>query len=112
MGLAGAALATVLSQVIGGIFPVIYFLRKNSSLLRLQFPFPMHWKALWIACANGSSEMVSNLSVSLVSMLYNYQLMRLVGEDGISAYGVLMYVSVVFNAVFMGYSIGSAPIVS
>ena len=72
----------------------------------------MHWKALWIACANGSSEMVSNLSVSLVSMLYNYQLMRLVGEDGISAYGVLMYVSVVFNAVFMGYSIGSAPIVS
>ena len=112
MGLAGAALATVLSQVIGGIFPVIYFLRKNSSLLRLQFPFPMHWKALWIACANGSSEMVSNLSVSLVSMLCNYQLMRLVGEDGISAYGVLMYVSVVFNAVFMGYSIGSAPIVS
>ena len=112
MGLAGAALATVLSQVIGGIFPVIYFLRKNSSLLRLQFPFPMHWKALWIACANGSSEMVSNLSVSLVSMMYNYQLMRLVGEDGISAYGVLMYVSVVFNAVFMGYSIGSAPIVS
>ena len=112
MGLAGAALATILSQAVGGIFPVIYFLRKNSSLLRLQFPFPMHWKALWIACANGSSEMVSNLSVSLVSMLYNYQLMRLVGEDGISAYGVLMYVSVVFNAVFMGYSIGSAPIVS
>lgn len=112
MGLAGAALATILSQAVGGIFPVVYFLRKNSSLLRLQFPFPMHWKALWIACANGSSEMVSNLSVSLVSMLYNYQLMRLVGEDGISAYGVLMYVSVVFNAVFMGYSIGSAPIVS
>lgn len=112
-GLAGAAIATAVSQAIGGIFPILYFSRKNnSSLLRLQFPFSLHWRALRTACANGSSEMVSNLSVSLVSILYNYQLMQFAGEDGIAAYGVIMYVAIIFNAVFMGYSIGSAPIVS
>lgn len=113
MGLAGAAIATAVSQAVGGIFPIFYFIRKNnSSLLRLQFPFSLHWRALRIACANGSSEMVSNLSISLVSILYNYQLMQFAGEDGIAAYGVIMYVAIIFNAVFMGYSIGSAPIVS
>lgn len=113
MGLAGAAIATAVSQAVGGIFPIFYFIRKNnSSLLRLQFPFSLHWRTLRIACANGSSEMVSNLSISLVSILYNYQLMQFAGEDGIAAYGVIMYVAIIFNAVFMGYSIGSAPIVS
>ncbi len=109
-GLAGAAAATALSQVVGGIFPLIYFLSPNSSILRLGKP-RWDFKALFRTCTNGSSELMSNLSMSLVSMLYNVQLMRYAGEDGVAAYGVLMYVNLVFLAIFIGYSIGTAPVV-
>jgi len=109
-GLAGAALATALSQVVGGILPLIYFARKNSSLLRLT---RTRWngKALLKACTNGSSELMTNLSSSIVSVLYNLQLLRLAGEDGVAAYGVIMYANFVFIAIFLGYSIGVAPVV-
>ena len=111
LGLVGAALATALSQVVGGLVPLLYFSRPNTSLLRLRrFSFDAH--ALWKTCANGSSELMSNLSMSLVSMLYNMQLMRYAGEDGVAAYGVMMYVSFVFISAFIGYSIGTAPIIS
>ena len=110
-GVAGAAIATGLSQCVGGILPLIYFLRPNSSLLRL-FPTRLALRPILSACGNGSSELMSNISSSLVSMLYNFQLMRLVGEDGVSAYGVLMYVQFIFVAIFIGYSIGCAPVVS
>ena len=111
LGLVGAALATALSQVVGGLVPLVYFSRPNSSLLRLRrFSFDAH--ALWKTCTNGSSELMSNLSMSLVSMLYNMQLMRYAGEDGVAAYGVMMYVSFVFISAFIGYSIGTAPIIS
>ena len=111
LGLVGAALATALSQVVGGVVPLFYFARENSSLLRLT---RSHWDggALWKTCTNGSSELMSNLSMSLVSMLYNVQLMRYAGEDGVAAYGVMMYVSFVFISTFVGYSIGTAPIIS
>ena len=109
-GLAGAAIATALSQVVGGLFPLFYFARPNSSLLRLVRP-RMDWGVLRRTCTNGSSELMSNLSSSLVNALYNFQLLRLVGEDGVAAYGVIMYVCFIFAAVFLGYSIGSAPIV-
>ena len=110
-GLEGAAWATAISQFVGGGVPMIYFARRNSSLLRLGRCRYDHW-AMCKACANGSSEMVTNLAVSLVSMLYTYQLMQFVGENGVAAYGVIMYVNVVFLAIFIGYSMGSAPIVS
>lgn len=110
-GLAGAAAATAMSQVVGGLTPVVYFLRKNNSLLRLTRPKFSGW-VLVKACANGSSELMSNVSSSLVSILYNFQLMRLAGEDGVAAYGAIMYVSFIFAAVFLGYAIGSAPVVS
>lgn len=109
-GLAGAAIATALSQAVGGLTPLVYFLRRNSSLLRLTRA-PFDGGALVKTCTNGSSEFMSNLSSSLVSILYNFQLMRLAGEDGVAAYGVIMYVDFVFIAIFLGYSIGSAPIV-
>ena len=109
-GLAGAAVATAVSQFLGGVIPLIYYLRKNTSLLRLC-KFKLDGKALLKTCTNGSSEFMSNISASLVSMLYNYQLMKYAGENGVSAYGVLMYVSMVFQAVFIGYSVGVAPIV-
>lgn len=109
-GLAGAALATVISQMIGGGVPFAYFLRRNHSPLRLVKP-RMEGRVLLKACGNGSSEMLSNVSMSLVSMLYNFQLMRIAGEDGVAAYGVIMYVNFIFSAVFLGYSIGSAPVV-
>ena len=110
-GLAGAAAATALSQFVGGVIPLVYFGRKNTSLLRLV---KCKWdgKALLKACTNGASELMSNISMSLVSMLYNAQLMKYLGENGIAAYGVLMYVSLMFQAVFIGYSVGAAPIVS
>lgn len=109
-GLAGAAGATVLSQAVGGIVPVVYFLRPNRSRLRLTRTH-FDGKALLRACANGSSELMSNISMSLVSMLYNLQLLHYAGEDGVSAYGVLMYVNFIFLAAFIGYSIGTAPII-
>lgn len=109
-GLGGAAAATAISQVLGGIIPVIYFARKNTSLLRFV-KFRFDGKVLFKTCTNGSSELMSNISMSVVSMLYNVQLMKYAGENGVAAYGVLMYVSMIFQAVFIGYSVGSAPII-
>lgn len=110
LGLVGAALATALSQVMGGIIPLIYFFRPNTSLLRLAGTH-FDWKALVKACSNGFSELLSNISMSLVNMLYNIQLIRYAGEDGVAAYGVVMYVCMIFLAIFIGYSIGTAPVV-
>ena len=110
-GLAGAAAATVLSQVVGGVVPLFYFARPNSSLLRLVKP-RFDGRALGKVCLNGSSELLTNLSASLVSVLYNFQLMKLAGEDGVAAYGVLMYVNFIFLAIFFGYAIGGAPLIS
>lgn len=109
--LAGAAIATGLSQLVGGVIPLIYFFRKNSSLLRLGRA-RFDGRALLRACANGSSEFMSNVSMNVVGMLYNLQLLKYAGDDGIAAYGVMMYVSMIFSAAFLGYSIGSAPVVS
>lgn len=108
-GVAGAAIATGLSQCVGGIFPLIYFSRKNSSLLHLT-KTKLEIKPILNACGNGSSELMSNISSSVVSMIYNFQLMKYVGEDGVSAYGVLMYVQFIFVAIYIGYAIGCAPI--
>ncbi len=109
-GVAGAAIATGISQCVGGIFPFIYFIRPNTSLLKLV-KTKLELRPLINACANGSSELMSNISSSIVSMLYNWQLMNYVGEDGVSAYGVLMYVQFIFIAIYVGYAIGCAPIV-
>lgn len=109
-GLVGAAAATAMSQVVGGIVPLFYFFRPNSSSLRLT-KTRFDGKALLRTCTNGSSELMSNISMSLVSMLYNAQLIKYAGEDGVAAYGVLMYVSMIFLAVFLGYAIGTAPVI-
>ncbi len=111
-GLLGAAFATAISQVVGAVVPLVYFARPNDSLLRFTKELHFYPKVLGKACANGSSEMVSNLASSLVSLLYNYQLMRLLGENGVAAYGVIMYVGFIFAAVNLGYAMGSAPIIS
>ncbi len=110
-GVAGAALATGISQCVGGLFPLLYFIRPNTSLLKLVRT-KMEIKPILQACANGSSELMSNISASVVSMIYNFQLMKYVGENGVSSYGVLMYVQFIFIAIYIGYSIGAAPIIS
>ncbi len=110
-GVEGAALATGLSQCVGGVFPLIYFARPNTSRLRLVRT-RIEWRAMGQACFNGASELMSNISGSLVSMLYNFQLLRFAGENGVAAYGVLMYVQFIFIAIYVGYAVGSAPIVS
>ncbi len=110
-GLAGAALATAASQIAGTFVAVAYFGRKNDSLLQLT-KTRFYGKVLWKACVNGSSEMVSNIASSVVTMLYNFQLMRYAGENGVAAFGVVMYVSFLFAAIFYGYAVGSAPIIS
>lgn len=109
-GVAGAAIATGISQCVGGVLPLFYFLRKNSSLLRMT-KTKLEGRAILKACTNGSSELMSNISGSLVGMLYNFQLLKYAGENGVAAYGVLMYVQFIFIAIFIGYAIGSAPIV-
>lgn len=109
-GIAGAAVATVISQIVGAVLPILYFTRHNSSLLRFKKPV-FHIKAILKVCTNGSSELMTNLSSSLISVLYNLQLIKLAGENGIAAYGVIMYVNFIFNAIFFGYAIGSAPVI-
>lgn len=109
-GVAGAAIATAISQVLGGIIPIIYFLRKNSSALHLTKP-EFDALALLKTITNGSSELMSNIAMSVVSMLYNVQLLNYAGQNGIAAYGVLMYVNMVFLAIFIGYSTGIAPVI-
>ena len=110
LGLVGAAVATAISQCVGGIVPLIYFLLPNKSLLRLGKPV---WdgRALLKATTNGASELLNNISMSLVGMLYNVQLLKYAGEDGVAAYGVIMYVSFMFISMFIGYSIGSSPVI-
>ena len=110
-GLAGAAIATVCGELIGGLFPIFYFSRKNSSLLKLGRT-KFNGSILLKTCTNGSSELMTNLSSSVVNSLYNIQLLKFTGEDGVAAYGTIMYVSFIFVAIFIGYSIGSAPIIS
>jgi len=111
LGLEGAAAATAVSQMVGGLVPLIYFARPNTSLLRLT-RCRFDARALMRCCTNGSSELMSNVSMSLVNMLYNVQLMKYAGENGVAAYGVMMYVNMIFLAAFIGYSIGTAPVVS
>ena len=109
--LVGAAIATAMSQFVGGVIPLIYFFRKNSSILRLG-KTKFDGRAILKACTNGSSEFMSNVSMSVVGMLYNIQLLKYAGENGVAAYGVMMYVSMIFSAAFIGYSIGVAPVIS
>lgn len=111
LGLFGAAIATALSQVVGGVIPLIYFALPNGSALRFTAP-RFDGRALLRTVTNGSSELMSNISMSIVSMLYNTRLMEYAGEDGVAAYGVLMYVTGIFLAVFIGYATGVAPVVS
>ena len=110
-GIVGAALATTLGQIIGGVIPLVYFLRKNPSGFRLTMP---RWdgRAMARVCLNGSSELMSNISMSLVGMLYNAQLLRYAGENGVAAYGTIMYVNFIFISIFIGYVTGAAPVIS
>lgn len=108
--LAGAAIATAVSQVAGGVISLIYFGRENSSILRLGKTH-VDGRAIVKACTNGSSEFMSNISMSLVGILYNIQLLKYAGENGVAAYGVMMYVSMIFSGAFVGYSIGTAPVI-
>ena len=110
-GIVGAALATALGQVVGGVIPLVYFARKNTSTLQIKKP---KWdgSAIWRTCINGSSELMSNISMSVVGMLYNAQLMKYAGENGVAAYGTIMYVNFIFISVFIGYATGVAPVIS
>ena len=111
MGIFGAGLATIISQFVGALVPLIYFSVNNRSLLKLT-KTKFELKPIVKTCTNGSSEMVSNISMSLVNILYNFQLMKYAGSDGVSAYGIIMYVGFIFVGIFLGYSFGSAPIIS
>lgn len=108
--LIGAAVATASSQTVGGVIPLFYFFRKNTSTLRLG-KTKFDGRAIGKACFNGSSEFMSNVSMSVVGMLYNVQLLKYAGENGVAAYGVMMYVSMIFSGAFIGYSIGTAPVI-
>lgn len=110
-GLPGAAIATALGQVVGGAVPIVYFCRRNSSFLRLTKP-RWEWRPIGKACVNGVSELVSNVAMSVVAMLYNFQLLSYIGEDGVAAYSVIGYTAMIFSAIFMGYATGASPLMS
>lgn len=109
--LAGAAIATAMAQFVGGMVPLVFFIRNKNGILCLG-KTKFDASALFKACTNGSSEFMSNISMSIVGILYNLQLMKYAGEDGVAAYGVMMYVSMIFSAAFVGYSIGTTPVIS
>ena len=109
-GIIGAAIATASSQAVGGFIPLFYFFRKNDSLLRLG-KCRFQGRVLGGVCVNGSSELMTNISSSVVSLLFNAQLLKLIGYKGVSAYGIVMYIGFIFVAIFIGYAIGSAPII-
>ena len=111
LGLEGAAAATAISEFIGGLLPFIYFSHKNSSLLRLT-KTSLDLPALIQTCSNGISEVMDSVSMSIVGMLYNVQLLKFAGEDGVATYGIIMYVNLIFQSIFIGYSVGASPIVS
>ncbi|MGN0185402.1 MAG: MATE family efflux transporter [Aristaeellaceae bacterium] len=111
MKLAGAALATAVAQLVGGVIPLVYFSRENDSILRLGRT-AFDGRAILRACTNGSSEFMSNISMNIVGILYNLQLLKYAGENGVAAYGVMMYVSMIFSAAFIGFSIGVQPVIS
>lgn len=111
MGILGAGLATGISQVVGGIIPFVYFIRKNKTPLKLV-KTKFDWKAIGKACTNGSSEMVTNLSMSIINILYNLQLMKYAGTNGVVAYGVIMYASFIFSGTYFGYAVGTTPIIA
>ncbi len=111
-GVVGGAAATALSQLVGGVIPLVYFMKKNSSRLRLRLDFRFDGKSLIKTMTNGSSEFMSNVSASIVGAIYNLQLLKYAGEDGLAAYSIIMYVGIVFMSLFIGYSVGSAPIIS
>ena len=110
LGVEGAAIATVISQVVGSVIPIIYFAKKNTSLLRFRKP-AFRTDYIFKTVTNGFSEFLSNVSASFVSMIYNKQLMSYRGQDGVTAYGIIMYASFIFAAVFIGYAIGTAPVI-
>ncbi|PHP51769.1 MATE family efflux transporter [Actinomyces ruminis] len=110
-GVAGAAWATVTSELIGGFVPLAWFARPNPSLLRLGRP-ARDPAALARACVNGSSEMMAVVAISVVSIIYNLQLLKFIGQDGVAAYGVVMYLSMIFTAIFEGFCMGAAPLMS
>ncbi len=110
-GLAGAAAATALSQAVGGVIPLVYFISGKNDVLRISWAKP-EWRVLVDTCTNGFSEVMSNISSAVVGILYNLQLMRLAGENGVAAFGTIMYVNFFFLAISLGYSIGSSPIIS
>jgi len=110
-GIIGAAIATGIGQCIGGLIPLLYFIFSKKSSLKFS-KLKMDWSALFKACTNGISEFISNITASIIGMIYNFQLLKYVGADGVAAYGVIMYLEFVFVAIFIGYSIGCAPIVS
>lgn len=110
-GVGGAALATGIGQCVGGILPLIYFIRPNNSRLQFQ-KTRTDGRALLKACTNGSSELMSNISSSLISVIYNLQLLKFAGENGVAAYGTIMYIQFIFIAIFIGYTIGTGPIIS
>ena len=111
-GLFGAALATALSQTLCGILEILYFARKNDSLLQLKLKIKFHKDVFYKACINGSSEMVGNMASSVVAMVYNYQLLKYIGENGVAAYGVIEYIGFIFSAIFIGYTMGVSSAVS
>ena len=110
-GMAGAAIATVLSQYVGGVLPILYFGRANSSKLQIRRA-KMDWKAMLRICTNGCSELLNNISISIVTIVYNMQLLKYAGDNGVAANGVLMYIDFVFISIFIGYVVGVSPIIS
>lgn len=111
MGIAGAAIATAISQFVGGVVPLVFFFRKNNGTVLTLGKTQWYGKVFLKTCTNGSSELMSNISMSVVTILYNFQLMKLAGENGIAAYGTIMYVGFIFAAIYIGYAIGCAPLI-
>lgn len=110
MGVLGAALATGLGQAIMAVAGVVYFLKVKGNLYFVKPVF--RGNILLQSCGNGSSEMVSNLSTAVVTFLFNITMLKLAGEDGVAAITIVLYGQFLFTALYLGFSMGVAPVVS
>lgn len=111
MGIAGAAIATGIGFSIPAVFGLLYFALRRSGPLCFVRP-KGGGKMLLRCCANGSSEMVTNMSTAVTTFLFNLLMMRYAGEDGVASITIVLYTQYLMTAVYMGYATGTAPVFS
>ena len=109
MGIAGAAWATALGYIIPAVAGVVFLSKIRASGLNVRY---LKEKPYLKSCSNGSSEMVSNLAMSVVNLMFNWYMIKMAGEKGVAAISIVLYAQFIFHSIYIGFSNGVAPVIS